>query len=158
MKSSVYILFAGMVVLLAACTNTSKNTILVNDGASLPESFNFSKMGLKVITSFINKNQGTMATLYGNQTALQAAKSGSTTTTAGETFALVTWKQKADDHWFGANIPGYLQTVEYVKTTQPGNTVSYQKFEGKTLVLSNDTLHNQERIRYILSQKASIFP
>lgn len=158
MKSSVYILFAGMVVLLAACTNPPKSTSLVNDGASLPESFNFSKAGLKVITSSVNKNQGTMATLYGNEPALQAAKSGVNTTTAGEIFALVTWKQKADDHWFGANIPGNLQSVEYVKTTQAGNMVSYQKFEGKTLVLSKDTLHNQERIKYILGQKASVMP
>lgn len=158
MKSLKYILLASIVLLLAACTNSNSNTSLVNDDASLPAPFNFSKQGLKVITSFINKTQGTMATLYGNEAALQAAKTGSAKTTTGETFALITWKQKADDHWFGANIPGNLQSVEYVKTTQPGNTVSYQKFEGKTLVLSTDTLHNQERIKYILSQKASIFP
>ena len=158
MKSSAYILLASIVVLLAACTNSNSNTRLVNDDASLPTSFNFSKQGLKVITSFINKKQGTMATLYGNDVALQAAKLGSSTTTTGETFALVTWKQKADDHWFGAKIPSNLQSVEYVKTRPSGNTVSYQKFEGKTLVLSTDTLHNQERIKYILSQKASIFP
>ena len=158
MKSSVYILLAGMIILLTACTSTSNNTSLVNNDASLPESFNFSKQGLKVITSFINKKQGTMATLYGNEAVLQAAKLGSSTTTTGETFALVTWKQKADDHWFGAKIPSNLQSVEYVKTRPSGNTVSYQKFEGKTLVLSTDTLHNQERIKYILSQKASIFP
>jgi hypothetical protein len=150
-----HILWISMALLLAACTNTTNNTSLVNDAASLPESFNFSKMGLKVITSFINKKQGTMATLYGNAPALQAAKDGSSAT--GEVFALITWKQKADDHWFGANIPSSLQSVEYVKTAQPGNT-SYQKFEGKALVLSTDTLHNQERIKYILNQKASVFP
>ncbi len=158
MKSLAYILLASIVILLGACTNSTHHTSLVNEDASLPASFNFSKMGLKVITSFINKKQGTMTTLYGNETALQAAKSGSATTTTGETFALVTWKQKADDHWFGAKIPSNLQSVEYVKSTQPGNAVSYQKFEGKTLVLSSDTSHNQERIKYILSQKASIFP
>jgi hypothetical protein len=155
---SLYILLISMILLLSACTNTTTNTSLVNNDASLPESFNISKTGLKVITSFINKKQGTMSTLYGNAPALQAAKSGSNITTAGETFALITWKQKADDHWFGANIPSTLQSVEYVKTAQPGNTISYQKFEGKPLVLSTDTLHNQERIKYILNQKASVFP
>jgi hypothetical protein len=147
-----------MILLLSACTNTTNNTSLINDAASLPESFNISKTGLKVITSFINKKQGTMATLYGNEPALQAAKAGSNITTAGETFALITWKQKADDHWFGANIPSTLQSVEYVKATKAGNAISYQKFEGKPLVLSTDTLHNQERIKYILNQKASVFP
>jgi hypothetical protein len=155
---SLHILLISLILLLSACTHATNSASLVNDAASLPESFNISKTGLKVITSFINKKQGIMSTLYGNAPALQAAKAGSNTTTAGETFALITWKQKADDHWFGANIPGTLQSVEYVKTAQPGNIVSYQKFEGKSLVLSTDTFHNQERIKYILNQKASVFP
>ena len=57
-----------------------------------------------------------MATLYGNEPALQAAKLGSSTTTAGETFALVTWKQKADESWFGANIPDEVQSIEQIST------------------------------------------
>ena len=78
-----------------------------------------------------------MSTLYGNEVALKAAGTG--TATAGEVFALVTWKQQADDHWFGAKIPADLVSVEYVKTAEAGNAISYQKFAGKNLVLSGDT-------------------
>jgi len=156
MKSSVYILF-GLVVLLAACTNSPKNTSLINDGASLPQSLNFSRFGFHVINSSLNKKLGTMSTLYGNELALKTIRTGTNTAVPGEIFALVTWTQKPDDHWFGAKIPLTVQSLEYLKIAPTGN-VGYQKLEGKNLVLSTDTLHNQERIKYILSQKASIMP
>ena len=155
---SAYILLAFTAIMLAACTSTTNNTALVNDAASLPSSFNFGKMSFKVITSFINKKQGTMSTLYGNELALKAATVGTGTVTAGEVFALVTWKQQADDHWFGAKIPANLLSVEYVKTGEENNHISYQKFEGKNLTLSTDTSNNQARIEYIFDQKPSVMP
>ena len=155
---SAYILLAFTAVLLPACKSTTNNVALVNNAASLPSSFNFDKMGFKVITSFINKKQGTMSTLYGNELALKAAGSGTDTITTGEVFALVTWKQQADDHWFGAKIPADLLSVEYVKTGGGSNRISYQKFEGKNLVLSMDTANNQVRIKYIVDQKPSVMP
>lgn len=154
MKSA-YILLAGIVLALAACTG---NTVLVNNAAAIPASFNFGKMDYKVITSSINKKKGTMSTLYGNELALKASIADTGTIAPGEVFALVTWKQQADDHWFGANIPGNLQSVEYVKTADAGNKISYQRFEGKGLVLSADTSQSRERIKYILDQKPSVMP
>ena len=150
---SAYTLMALIAITLAACTN---NTALVNDVAALPSAFNFGKMGFKVITSSINKKLGTMSTLYGNDPALKAAGTG--TATAGEVFALVTWKQQADDHWFGAKIPADLVSVEYIKTGETSNSITYQKFEGKYLILSKDTLNRQERIKKILDQKPSVMP
>jgi hypothetical protein len=155
---SAYILLAFAAVLLTACTSTTSNIALVNDAASLPSSFNFGKMGFKVITSFINKKQGTMSTLYGNELALKTTSAGTGTIIVGEVFALVTWKQQADDHWFGAKIPANLLSVEYVKTGEGSNHISYQKFEGKNLVLSMDTSNNQNRIKYIFDQKPSVMP
>jgi hypothetical protein len=154
---SAYILLAFTAIMLTACTSTTSKTALVNNAASLPSSFNFGKMGLKVITSFISKKQGTMSTLYGNELALKTASAG-TGTLAGEVFALVTWKQQADDHWFGAKIPADLLSVEYVKTGQESDYTSYQKFEGKDLVLSTDTSNNQVRIKYIFDQRPSVMP
>jgi hypothetical protein len=151
-----YILLAFTAIMLTACTNTTNNSTLVNDAASLPSSFNFGKMGFKVITSTINKKLGTMSTLYGNEPALKAA--GTDSAIAGEVFALVTWKQQADDHWFGAKIPANLLSVEYVKTDETGSSISYQKFTGKNLVLSADTSNSQARIKYIFDQKPSVMP
>ena len=155
MKSA-YILLAFTAIMLSACTNTTNHIALVNDAASLPSSFNFGKMGFKVITSSINKKLGTMSTLYGNEAALKAA--GKDSAIAGEVFALVTWKQKADDHWFGAKIPADLLSVEYVKTGETGSSVSYQKFAGKNLVLSTDTSNSRARVKYIFDQKPSLMP
>lgn len=152
MKSA-YLLLASIALLLAACTNKTNSTALVNNAATIPASFNFGKIGYKVITSSINKKKGTMSTLYGNELALKSAKAGTVTIGAGEVFALVTWKQQPDDHWFGANIPGSLQSVEYVKTSLAGNNIGYQKFDGKNMTLNADTSGNQERIKYILGQK-----
>lgn len=158
MKSAYILLLAGFALQLAACTNKTNSTTLVNNEAAIPGSFNFGKMGYKVIASSINKKHGTMATLYGNQIALKTAIAGTGNIVDGEIFALVTWKQQPDDHWFGANIPGNLQSVEFVKTSLGGNNISYQKFDGKNMVLNTDTSNNQERIKYIFGQKPSIMP
>jgi len=151
--STLFILSLFMV----ACSNPTGNPL--NQEASFPASFDLTKMGLKVITSSINKKQATMSTLYGNAAALKAA-TDSTQHQPGETFALVTWKQKADGHWFGANIPGGLQSVTLLKTTgQPGAiTFSCQKYTGKNLTQSTDTVGNTTTTKFILSERASVMP
>jgi hypothetical protein len=161
MKKSTCLFLAGVAVMFSACANHTNTTELVNTKASLPSSFDFDKMGLKVMTSFINKKQATMATLYANEPALRSAITGHKVIADGEVLALITWKQQPDGHWFGANIPGELQSVELLKTTNPvgkNTIVNYQKFEGKNLVLSQDTLQNQARIKYLLDQQPAVMP
>jgi hypothetical protein len=53
----------------------------------------------RLITSWIDPSDGTMSTLYANGTA-------------------VTWKQRPDDHWFGAKIATVPGRVESVSTTK----------------------------------------
>jgi len=161
MKSVTYFFLASIVLTMYACSNAPTTAELTNPKASLPSSFNFDQLGLKVITTFINKKQGTTSTLYGNPLALKTAMADTNQIVAGEVLALVTWKQQSDAHWFGANIPGNLQQVEMVKSTSSAQKpliISYAKYEGKNLTLNPDTLNNQDRIKYILSQKPSITP
>ncbi|MDN3550680.1 hypothetical protein [Mucilaginibacter aquaedulcis] len=161
MKSIKYVLLAAIVLSMYACSNTPTIAELTNPKAALPSSFNFDQLGLKAITTFVNKKQGTTSTLYGNPLALKTAIAGTNQIVAGEVFALVTWKQQTDAHWFGANIPGNLQQVEVVKSTptiEKPLAVSYARYEGKGLTLNSDTLNNQDRIKYILSQKPAIMP
>jgi hypothetical protein len=75
-------------------------------------------------------------------------------------FALVTWSQQADDHWFGAKIPGDLQCIELVKTTNgaKGNSISYNRYIGKSIIADKDTLNRQDRIKYIFDQQPSVMP
>jgi len=155
MKKLIALFFAGSFILLS-CSDNSNPIRLVNNKASLPPAFNFDELGLKVMASFANKKQNTMSTLYANPVALQNAIKGLRTPLPGEEFALITWKWQADDHWFGANIPGELQSLEMVNTKVAA--VSYKKYEGKALALSSDTLNSKERISYILSRQPSIMP
>ena len=101
-----------------------------------------------------------MSTLYGNALALQKSKDLSEALVGGESFTLVTWKQQPDEHWFGANIPGDLKSVEVLKSNSNGAIVvlNYQRYEGKTLVLTTDTLDKSERIKFMLIQRPSVMP
>ena len=101
-----------------------------------------------------------MSTLYGNPLALKAATGLNKALVGGEAFTLVTWKQQPDEHWFGASIPGDLEMVEVLKANSEGPAVvfNYERYEGKALVRSPDTLHNSERIKFILGQQPSVMP
>lgn len=157
---SIYILFPAIAIVVAACSNPTDPGKLINKEASLPEAFNFNKMGLKVVNSSINQKKATMSTLYGNDHALNALKADSGIR-AEEVLAFITWKQKEDEHWFGAKIPGDLQTLELIKTSKDVNgqlKVSYRRFEGSKLALSNDTTGNAQSIKYIFAQKPSVMP
>lgn len=155
-----YILFAAMAAVTAACSHPADPEKLINKEASLPASFNFNKMGLKVVNSSINQQKATMSTLYGNDNALNALKAAKGVQ-PDEVLAFITWKQKEDEHWFGAKIPGNLQTLELIKTikgTGLSPQVTYQKFEGNKLTLVKDTTGNAQRIKYIFEQQPSVMP
>ncbi|GAA0541930.1 cytochrome P460 family protein [Chitinophaga japonensis] len=120
--------------------------------------FQFSEKGLKVITSSIDRKQNTMSTLYGNQLAFDhAAEAMDTGYPTGAELTLVTWRQREDPHWFGANIPGTPQSVEVVQVAAPA---TYRQYAGAALapVPNTDTLQVNARIKYILAQKPSVIP
>ncbi len=101
-----------------------------------------------------------MSTLYGNSLALRKSKDLNKDLAGGELFTLVTWEQQQDEHWFGANIPGDIQSVEVLKTNPNGTNIDmyYQRYEGKEFVLNADTMNKSERIKFILGQRASVMP
>jgi hypothetical protein len=115
----------------------------------------------KVTTSFVDKKEGTMSTLYGNDMAAQNARAGRNYL-SGSVLSLVTWSQRDDPHWFGARIPATLRSIEQVTfVTAPGNsTPSYEKYEGPSpeKSLSPDPETIRKRIAYITSLKASVVP
>ena len=79
-----------------------------------------------------------MATLYGNNTAMQAvhtrgaagADAKGLSYPPGAVLALVTWAQRDDPHWFGARIPDIPECVEFVKIARKGEMNSYRRFAG----------------------------
>ena len=160
MKKSHFYAWIFFVVLICSCNDTTNLPDNINTKASFPDPGKFSTDGLKFITSFVNKKAGTMSTLYGNVLALQKTKDLNAALVGGESFTLVTWKQQEDEHWFGAKIPGDLQSVEILKANSGGSQmmINYQRYEGKDLVLNPDTSYNRERIKFMLVQRASVMP
>jgi hypothetical protein len=159
MKATIIAL--GALLALSACSQNQVPAGQLNEAASLPTAFNFSKLGLRVLTSVINQRQGTTATLYGNDRARQAARLGAGGAQPGQVLALLTWRQQPDPNWFGARIPGALQSLELLRTragTAGRPVLSYQCFVGKALTLKADTLHQQARIAYLLAQKPAVLP
>jgi hypothetical protein len=143
MKTIPLILCTGL-FLLPACGSKVNQAPLFNKNASLPALFKFSDAGLKLSTSFIDEKSGSMSVLY----------------TKGQTLTLITWKQKSDEYWFGANVPDELQSVEIVKTTASpsGLTADYKKYNNKGLLMRQDTAWQRRRTSYILDQQPSFMP
>jgi hypothetical protein len=150
----------GIIVLLSSCKPDTNPDQLINQKASLPQTFKLSALHQKVITTFINNKKHITGVLYGNAKAYSAATAAKPVAMPGEWFTLVTWHQQDDEHWFGACIPGNLLSAETLKLTggPDARDYEYQKFLGKKLVKLADTTGTAARVKYILSQKASITP
>ena len=160
MKKVIYLMMTGIAMFLYACDSPSNSPEVINTKASLPSSFNFEQFGLKVITSSINKKQGTMSILYGNKAGLNAVIAGAKEITGAEILALVSWRQQEDLHWYGAMIPGDLLSVELIKADKNSSRMlfDYKRFDGKSLVLNIDTSGQTKRVKFILDQKPSVMP
>lgn len=158
-----YLLLVSVILLIWGCSD-QKNTTSYNVEASLPASFKFNQMGLKVITSAINAKAKTMSVCYGNDLAVNSARAGKQDHyPPGAVIALVTWQQQEDPKWFGGNIPGNIQTVEMIKipvsADSPGAD-DYHKFSGKELkeTPKAEISDQQRRISYISGLRAAVMP
>ena len=91
----------------------------------------------KVITTFINRKDSTMSTLYGNDIAVQNARNGQPYG-AGAVVSLVTWLQREDPHWFGGRIPGALSSIEILRFSGADTLSSIEHQAGKNLTKRTD--------------------
>jgi hypothetical protein len=84
------------------------------------------------ITMYVDPRNHTMATLYGDDAAMDAVEAhrAAPAYPAGAVLALVTWTQRDDPHWFGARIPDRPLSVEFVEA---GGQPHYRRFSGTTL-------------------------
>jgi hypothetical protein len=94
---------------------------------------------LKMMASFIDKKSAVTSVLYSQ----------------GATRTLITWKQKNDKNWFGANVPGQLLSVEKVTI---GQITSYEDHNAQGLVIQADSARQNQRIKYILGLQPSVIP
>lgn len=107
----------------------------------------------QLISSVIDKKKQTHSVLYGNDVAVQYARSGGAGPyPAGAVLRLATWSQQEDAHWFGAKVPEHLQTVEVVKV---GTTTAYESYQAPGWKQMPAADHS-DRIDYITHLKASV--
>jgi ABC-type uncharacterized transport system auxiliary subunit len=153
MKTLAKFLTAILLLSLCACHTAVNDNELYNNKATVPAKFDVAKAGLAVLNTSFNPAKNTISILYGNKISAERVKQG-------EMLALVTWKRQADVHWFGANIPGELQSVEIVKVSgrDAGLKINYQKILGADLKLDGDTTEQLSKADFILSQRASVMP
>jgi hypothetical protein len=87
----------------------------------------------RVITSWIDKQDSTTSTMFGNDVAVQYARTSSAMQyPAGAVLSVVTWGQQEDPRWFGGKIPEKPKVVEFVTVSSPGS-YSYERYEGSPL-------------------------
>ncbi len=142
----------------------AKVSDVFNGNAALPSDLPYQPFQWRVITSSVDKQNLTMSTLYGNDLAVNHARTSlQGPYPAGAVLSLVTWHQQEDQHWFGGRIPGKVQSIEFV-TVDPSSdnktAYSYQAYEGDSLkkMSSSDASVTRPRIDFILSRRASVMP
>jgi hypothetical protein len=127
---------------------------LFNVDAALPKGLPMQPLEWRVIASSVDREQHTMATLFGNGAAVTSARSETGTVT------LVTWAQKDDGHWFGARIPRRFVSMEVVAVTRDVDgktTPTYERFgpDGQRASTSDQDALRQGAI---LAERASFMP
>jgi len=157
MKKYLIVIVASL-LMATACKDGNKK-INLNQGASFTAADTLPENPLleKVLTVSINTNDSTMATLYANKTAwLYASTHGDKNYPPDAVLYQVTWKQKPDSVWFGANIPREIQSVERISYTY-NSPARYELYEGRPLRKSN-ALPDTGRITSIVNQRMAISP
>lgn len=118
----------------------------------------------KVIASFIDQSSGTMSTLYGSREAVEYARTHSDCRyPQGSVLILATWKQKEDDHWFGARVPSERQIIEkvFVRNSVKGkDSTEYERYAGSSWgkINAQNPEEVEARKKFILKQRASVMP
>lgn len=116
----------------------------------------------RVITMFADEERHTMSTLYGNDIAVRYARSSfrGAVYPPGSVLELMTWRRREDDHWFGAEIPGKVESIEKViipDNPERQSSPVYEKYQGEPL--KKTAVENaRERIDLILSRPAGVLP
>lgn len=145
------------ILLLNACKTSSENNINADSSLKKLDELTENPLLENVLTTVTHPTDSTMQTLYGNGIAWDFANTHSDLQCpVGSKLYLVTWKQKPDSLWFGANIPKEIVFIEEVKFIE-GNSPSYTFYQGKPLKKASSN-NSSGRLSYILSLKMAITP
>jgi hypothetical protein len=152
------VLAAGLV----SCSDKTNPRVVtrLNEEAALAGELPSNPLRGKVITSWVNKKDATMSTMFGNDVAEQYARTKAAMQyPAGAVLSVVTWSQQEDPRWFGGSIPQKPRAVEFVTVTGPG-AYSYERYEGSPLKneATGEGADSKHRAAYLLAQRAAVMP
>jgi hypothetical protein len=158
--------FAAVLLLgiFGCSTENSRVVTRLNEDAALTGDLPVNPLKWRVITSAIDHRSGTMYTVFGNDQAVDYARTHTEQSyPVGTVLSLVTWNQQDDPRWFGGRIPKTPKAVEFV-TVQPGANQQpaylYEDYEGAPLkkVSGEQQTEPQGRAAYLLAQRAAVMP
>lgn len=156
---------AALILCAAGCaSNGSEVTAKFNQEAALAGQLPMNPLAWRLISSFTDPGNGTMSTLYGNDAAVDYARTHSQHDyPAGSVLSLVTWTQVEDPRWFGAKIPAQVKSVEFITVGAAANGgagYSYELYTGNPLTRTSAQQFGvpPERIAYFLSSRAAVMP
>ncbi|MGA9671151.1 MAG: cytochrome P460 family protein [Terracidiphilus sp.] len=112
-----------------------RDEVVNNRAAAVPPSLPYDPLKWRPITIYVDSRNRTMATLFGNDIAMQAVNARSDAAPAyqaGSVLALVTWAQRDDPHWFGARLSDSPQSVEFIQVAA-GKKNMYRQFAAPEL-------------------------
>jgi hypothetical protein len=160
--TTICLLGAALSAGLGGCSDETNPRVVtrLNDEAALVGELPTNPLRGKLITSWVNKKDTTMSTMFGNDVAVQyARRNAEMQYPAGSVLSVVTWSQQEDPRWFGGSIPQRAKTVEFVTVTGPG-AYSYERYEGSPLkkVASGEGAEPKGRAAYLLAQRAAVMP
>jgi hypothetical protein len=153
---------AALVMCTIGCSHrTPMERDLLNVDAALPAGLPVHPLEWRVITSSIDRQDHTMATLFGNDAAVTSARSATSSVTypRGSQLSLVTWMQKDDGHWFGARIPQRFVSLELVTVAGTGGKTpaKYERY-GPDGRIAGGSDQDAAREKAILAERASFIP
>jgi hypothetical protein len=146
---------------------SNRDEVANNRAAALPMSLPYQPLGWSAITMYVDPKSHTTATLYGNDTAMQAVQAQGAEMGAPKAqayspdavLALVTWAQRNDPHWFGGRIPDKPLSVEFVQVAATGRANLYRRFAGPEFLEDHPSASiAEQRANFVLNLSPAQLP
>ncbi|MEI9978852.1 MAG: hypothetical protein WDN23_07560 [Edaphobacter sp.] len=158
----IWVLGCALAIGLAGCEEGVNPRVVTrfNTDAEMTGNLPSNPLAGGVITSWIDRQGGTMSTMFGNDVAVKYARgSADANYPVGAVLQVVTWAQQEDPRWFGGNIPKGTRAVEFVTVTGPGVT-EYQRYEGSPLkkVAGVQGVDPASRAAALMGMRAAVMP
>ena len=161
---TIQVLAVALLLLIGCSEPNARVKTRLNRDAEVSGELPYNPLQWEVIASTLNHNDHTLATVLGNDRAIAYARKNATHAyPAGSVLSIITWSQEEDPRWFGGNIPGKVQSVEFLEVQSGpdgGGTYLYSRYGGSPLrkLVSIEEKSLTGRAAYILGQRAAVMP